>query len=154
MLKNMSVTFKLLLLLILPLLVIAGFAAFDGMARTATIQSMEKLSHMMNIAASSGDLIHELQKERGTSVGFAASQGKLFAANLAQQHSASKRVGATFREDIARFKKLYPQEKLGQNLSHIIEQLNEVQSFQNRVQSLEVGTEDIIKLYTRQVRNL
>ena len=84
-----SVVSKLMLLIALPLL---GLLVFSGSAsRTEWIQyrSTSETEQLMQLAAALGDVIHQLQVERGNSAGFSQSKGQKFADEMAQRRIAT-----------------------------------------------------------------
>ncbi|MEM9786878.1 MAG: nitrate- and nitrite sensing domain-containing protein [Pseudomonadota bacterium] len=88
-------------LIILPLLALAAFFAsrmmeVDRVQAANAALSVEQAAQQSNI----NDLIHELQKERGYSAGYVASNGASFRTALTNQHAATtaalpKAVGQT-----------------------------------------------------------
>lgn len=154
MLKNLTVRSKLILILLVPLIALSALAAADAMHRYTTIQSMEKLSNMVNIVASSGAVIHELQKERGNSAGFLGSEGALFSTELAQQRAFSKTALEIFSRTLAAFTALYPADKLGHEFSRIHRQLQSIEEFQTRVSAMDVKPAEAIAYYTKLIESL
>ena len=85
MLKHMSLRFKILLIVILPLgayLYTAGAGLFSGYKQLNSYTAIHELSLLSNNIS---DLVHELQKERGASAGFLGSKGKKFGEKLSVQ---------------------------------------------------------------------
>ena len=65
-----------LLLLTCGLLWLAAEMLVD---RYATVQDMQRVGRLADLAPTVSALVHELQKERGRSAGFIGSKGELFA---------------------------------------------------------------------------
>ncbi|HID02764.1 MAG TPA: hypothetical protein EYP18_06100, partial [Desulfobacterales bacterium] len=84
-LKNLSLKFKILLIVILPLsayLCVSGSALLAEYKQFKSYNAIYKLSLLSNNIS---NLVHELQKERGASAGFLGSKGKKFGDKLSDQ---------------------------------------------------------------------
>lgn len=86
-LRNLKLSHKLTLNLVLPLLgliVLAGFIMSQQMHAWQTASSLARLSELSNHAASA---LQQLQRERGRSASFLGSEGNSFKQELQQQHA-------------------------------------------------------------------
>ena len=71
--------------LVIPLIIlfsISSYSGFNTLEEKTTYSAIHEYVHFSTI---SSDLIHELQRERGYSSGFTASDGKSFLFDLKQQ---------------------------------------------------------------------
>ena len=91
--SNIKLKTRLILIVLLPL---AGFMYFsiDGLLeKNAVAVEMEKLESLAELSVKIGNLVHELQKERGMTAGFLGSKGVKFAGELpAQRTEADKKL--------------------------------------------------------------
>ena len=86
-LRNLKLSHKLTLNLVLPLLgliMLAGFIMSQQMHAWQTASSLARLSELSNHAASA---LQQLQRERGRSASFLGSGGNSFNQELQQQHA-------------------------------------------------------------------
>lgn len=86
-LRNLKLSHKLTLNLVLPLLgliMLAGFIVSQQMHAWQTASSLARLSELSNHAASA---LQQLQRERGRSASFLGSGGSSFSQELQQQHA-------------------------------------------------------------------
>lgn len=86
-LRNLKLSHKLTLNLVLPLLgliMLAGFIVSQQMHAWQTASSLARLSELSNHAASA---LQQLQRERGRSASFLGSNGSSFSQELQQQHA-------------------------------------------------------------------
>lgn len=84
---------KFALALALPLLVIAWLAGTGIVERQQLVGNMAEVERMTALATQMGDLVHELQVERGMSVGYLGSGGDTFAGQLGS--SAARWTGTS-----------------------------------------------------------
>ncbi len=85
MLKNTKISLKLLLMVAVPVLGMLLFAARDIADKAVDLAALRTTGTLIEFAVGSGALIHELQKERGLSTGFTASNGTRFRDDLSRQ---------------------------------------------------------------------
>ena len=81
-LKNIPIRSKLLLMLILPMLSIAGFSSLMVVEKFTRYSTSKTLIKDGEFFAEIGAVVHSLQKERGTTVGFISSHGEKMADKL------------------------------------------------------------------------
>ena len=78
MLTNLSIKFRLLLLIIIPTTVILIFSTMAVKSQYEISQNMEKLYDLSLLNTKISALVHETQKERGFTAGFLGSSGDKF----------------------------------------------------------------------------
>jgi hypothetical protein len=87
--NELPLGFKLVLLVIVPLLGLVTFGSWGAWQKYAVVSAYARLEKNSAILDQLGDTINELQRERGRSAGFLNSGGKLFAEELKGQRAAS-----------------------------------------------------------------
>lgn len=87
--NKLSLGFKLVLLVIVPLLGLVTFGSWGAWQKYGVVGAYARLEKNSAILDQLGDTVHELQRERGRSAGFLNSGGKLFAEELKVQRAAS-----------------------------------------------------------------
>ncbi|MFA7243149.1 MAG: methyl-accepting chemotaxis protein [Sulfuricellaceae bacterium] len=95
--KNMSVSTKLLVILILPMLGVVWFGAMrviDSMAQASAAKQIVQDAAFVRVV---GLLIHELQKERGATSSFISSHGAKMGDRLPGLRAASDMAVQTFK---------------------------------------------------------
>ena len=80
---------KLAALLALPLLGFAFYSLRDTVQQATRARSMARLDQLAVLATRISPLVHELQKERGTTALFLGSQGTKFAVEVVEQRKAT-----------------------------------------------------------------
>jgi len=87
--ENLTMRGKLVAVLALPLLALALFTGHALWQETRQQAGMAELARAATLSLAIGDLVHELQAERGRSSLFLSSQGQRFEAELARQRAAT-----------------------------------------------------------------
>ncbi len=93
--ENFSMRGKLMAVLALPLLALALFAGHALWQEAQHHADMAKLARAGTVSVAIGDLVHELQAERGRGSLFLGSGGQRFEAELARQRQATEKAWNT-----------------------------------------------------------
>ncbi|WP_163577506.1 methyl-accepting chemotaxis protein [Halomonas faecis] len=96
--RDISIGYKILLALMLPLLAMGGFAGLQLMERQSVVSDMGQLHGLTRLALTAGDLVHELQRERGGTAIFIGTQGDRFVTELREQRERTDRRVTLFQE--------------------------------------------------------
>ena len=75
MLRSLSISRKLILVLIIPIAGLIGFSGFNVVKQYQLSTNMAEIDRLAGLAPTISALAHEMQKERGASAGFIASKG-------------------------------------------------------------------------------
>lgn len=147
-LNNLRVGVKLLCLIFIPLITLLIFSAILITERYRMVQESVLLDQGITLATKISIVIHELQKERGTSAGFLGSKGKNFGENLQKQRQLSdekiKELRA-FLQNIALEE--YPK-NVYDALQVSLKSIDEINTIRSGVDSLNVKVGDILGYYT------
>jgi PAS domain S-box-containing protein len=92
MIDRLSIRTKLIFILLIPIAALFYFSASGISEKSAVVAGMDDIEMTVRIAVKTGEAVHELQKERGITAGFLASQGQRFAATLEAQRSTTDQV--------------------------------------------------------------
>ncbi|WP_448188153.1 methyl-accepting chemotaxis protein [Azospirillum sp. sgz301742] len=103
----MRIRHRFALVVVLPLLGMLGFSAAAMLDSRQTLKTMERLEGMAALVSDVSALVHELQKERGTSAVFISSRGSKMADALAEQRRQSDKAAETYRRTVDRFRADY-----------------------------------------------
>ena len=98
MLADLKIASKLSLLLILPMATFLFLVTVESIQRWKDIDELKFVERALVVSLSAGELIHEVQKERGYTAGYLGSKGKKFAAELPDQIQKSD---AAYKQFIA-----------------------------------------------------
>jgi methyl-accepting chemotaxis protein len=81
---------------LIPLLAFSGFVAKDLVEKRALSHAAGTAAALVEVAPLISGLVHELQRERGSSVGFVSSKGQGFAQAMREQRPATDKAVAAY----------------------------------------------------------
>ncbi len=84
-LKSLPIKYKLLLLIVAPLLAITYFELRDITKTSGRLSELEAVQTLVELTSINSQLAHELQKERGMTAGFIGTSGAKFGDTLVTQ---------------------------------------------------------------------
>ncbi|WP_298821311.1 nitrate- and nitrite sensing domain-containing protein [uncultured Roseibium sp.] len=141
------------LLAIVPMLAVVGFAALSVYEKSVELAHHEFMRPLTRIAEDAGNLIHELQKERGMSVALIKSDYDPAArARLDAQRPKSDDALKTFGDHLAAIS--LSGEALLADLQHVAEEVHKTDSFRQAVDAKQFTAGDVVKNYTYEVHKL
>jgi len=97
-LNNVRIGIRVAVALLIP---VAGLVAFSGyitLDRLTTLREMARLQAAARLAPVISVLVHELQKERGTSAGFLGAKGQKFGDRLVEQRKLTDQTNAAYTQ--------------------------------------------------------
>ena len=109
---------------------------------------LQDVARFKAIAVAASTLAHELQKERGMSAGFIASNGGKFGLELREQRSRSDQSAEQFRATVGAAPPALLAGRIGETLAAGGRQLEQLASTRQKVDQLALGTGDTIAYYT------
>ncbi|MCK7613534.1 methyl-accepting chemotaxis protein [Roseibium sediminicola] len=141
------------LLALVPMIAVIGFAITSVYEKAVVRAHHEYMSPLTQIAQNAGDLIHELQKERGMSVGLIKSD---YAAGnqstLTSQRPKTDAARETFVSYVANVD-LHDKD-LTNDLNTIVRGLEETAAYRRSVDDRQFKAGDVVKTYTGQIEEL
>lgn len=139
-----------MLLVIGPLFGLAGFLMFKDIQRQSDYLD---LAHATTVrtqeGALVGDVIHEMQKERGYSAGFIASKGKNFTAELAAQRESTLAAIDAMHNELVQLAAGLPE-----TLQQADEGLTQLNDMRGRVDGFDITVPEMAKFYTTTINAL
>lgn len=113
MLADLKIARKLSLLLILPMATFLILVALGCIDRWTTIGKLQQVERALVVSLSAGELMHEMQKERGYTAGYLGSKGEKYSSELAEQirktDIASKNFSSALADAIANNRSAFTQ---------------------------------------------
>ena len=101
MLADLKIARKLSLLLFLPMATFLFLVTVESMQRWKDIDDLRFVERALVVSLSAGELIHEIQKERGYTAGYLGSKGKKFSVELPDQQKKSDAAYKQFAATLA-----------------------------------------------------
>ena len=151
MFKNLKIAPKLLLLLIIPIIGMAFFAVQLMMNNLSTLSNMRTTQALVAVSVASGNLIHELQKERGLSSGFLASKGAKNGDELQKQRLVSDGMLHKMQETIAA--QTGKTEAIKKALDAVAEKTSKLKETRSAIDSQTIDAKSALGYYTALISN-
>jgi len=143
--KDMGFRNKLLLLLVMPILGLLFFSFFSINAKFTAANEMADVEQMVKMSVEISALVHELQKERGMTAGFLASEGDKFSSELKSQRSLTDEKNANLERFLTNFDQSVLESQL---LSQALNKLQNIKSIRQNITSFKISTKEAISFYT------
>lgn len=143
MLKNLTIKQKLLGLSVVVLSVIILYATNLLYTTYNDYKNIKDTQELVEVSVKLSAVLHELQKERGTSVGFISSKGEKFANQLREQHKSTD----VKIQKLLEFKKEHPSELI--NIFEKKTNLDKRLTMREQVLDLSVPASVPVKMYTQ-----
>ncbi|CAK7007940.1 MAG: hypothetical protein DESF_00305 [Desulfovibrio sp.] len=154
MLKNIRVRTKLVVLLALPLLALLVLSINNALTAYDQYRAMTSVTESVALSSAGGNLIHELQKERGLSAGFTAGKGAAFARELREQRGATRSARAELEKKITSLGSAEAAAAVKKSFAPLFSRLDALDAMAARIDSLSVPVGDIIAEYSGTVEQL
>lgn len=147
---RLSITKKLVLMLIVPIAGLFVFSALQTSERLSIVSNMEELDELTQLAVAASQLAHELQKERGRTAGY-LGRGAGDASELNAQVGQTDEAAATFRQVL---EPLALDGELARSTERAQQRLNGIGGHRSAVSSGNLGIADGTAYYTETIAAL
>lgn len=136
---------KLVLLLIAPILGLLFFSSFAIQTKYSSANQMADVEQMVKMSVEISALVHEVQKERGTTAGFLGSKGEKFSSEMLAQRLLTDEK----KESLDAFLSGFDQNILdSQLLKQVLNDFKKITSIRKDVSSFKIAGKDAIGFYT------
>ena len=136
-----------------PMLAVIGFAALSVIEKVIERSHHAYMVPMTRIAEDSGNLVHELQKERGMSVSLIKSDyDPAVRAKLDAQRPKADAALKMFDEHLAALD--LGDDVLLADLQHVAEEVHKTQTFRDAIDERKYTVADVVKGYTKEIEEL
>lgn len=141
-------------LIVVPSIIIAVIALISLISNLTTFTSVKQNQLLVGYIKVSGDLVHEMQKERGMSAGFLGSKGSKFVSELRSQRNLTDQKFADFKRFVQQGDGTKLDDEVMQTARGIISELNGISNMRSQVDSLNVQLGAALGFYTGQIKFL
>ena len=148
MLHRIDMGWKFFLALSLPLLAMAWLAATGVLERQQITTNMADLEEMTRLSQRAGSLIHELQRERGMTAGFLASEGQNFRDALTNQRRDTDIQQEDFQRYLANVDLIALDPALADRIEAAIVRMQQTPQLRQHIDQLTVTSVEAIAHYT------
>lgn len=143
-----KVSTRLFLVLLVPLAGLLGLSGVNVYQRFAEQRSYSVQQRGVEFLNALGNLVHELQKERGRSAGFISSRGQKFAVELPAQQQETDRLLARYRERGNALPAALRNGNLGTSLQQLDQALGELAAKRQGVLGVSLAVADSSGYFT------
>jgi methyl-accepting chemotaxis protein len=136
---------KLILLLMVPMTGLLFFSLITIQEKFNAANEMADVEQMVQMSVAISSLVHEVQKERGATAGFIASNGKKFTSEM----NAQRKLTDNKNSDLNDFLSGFDQSIIGGNfLNNVLADFQKISSIREKVSSFQITSKEAIGFYT------
>ncbi|WP_394134288.1 methyl-accepting chemotaxis protein [Aliivibrio fischeri] len=148
--KKLSFKQKILLIITLPIIGMLFFS-LDTLYKTVSLRSeLQDITSMTDISIEGSLIVHELQKERGSTAGFVSSKGANFKSEMLEQRKETDSVLNTYLQSLKEKAQSIQKTNIAvyNDMQTIFTQLNQLNTIRNNVDNLTISPSNAAKYYT------
>lgn len=152
--KNLAIRYKLLLIVLAPLLLALFFIGSKLILLKESSDQMSKSRDLSILAMNANQLVHEIQKERGMTAIFLSSQGTRFADKIKEQRKNTDKLLSAYRKSYSELSYTLSspeQKKLGQSIN---QQLSDLSEIRNKIDAFNIPLNEALAKFTEKNKNL
>ncbi|MGR5945756.1 methyl-accepting chemotaxis protein [Enterobacter sp. C4G1] len=144
-----------LFIALMPLLLAMFWLAGSGMISRINIeQQMNTIGELTILARSAGDVVHQLQRERGMSAGFIGSRGQSFREELAAQQKLTDDALYKLNQTLASTNKDLLKNEIFATLNVFKDNIQHLKSTRNSINKLNIDSPQSSKFYTQTISGM
>jgi methyl-accepting chemotaxis protein len=147
-LSSIRIPLRIAIACLLPLLAFTGFAGKELLQKGSDYSSMKQIAELADAAPSITGLADELQKERGSSLGFINSKGQSFADALRGQRPLVDKALATWQQRAGELARLHPGSKLARDIEAAKSKLANLAGTRSTIDSLAAKPQEAYDYYS------
>lgn len=145
--KNLSFNKKIKILTGLPLIAFIAVSIFNTFSYSEVLFEASKLEKLVHFVTKSSALVHELQKERGTTAGFLSSKGTKFSDALTKQRKETDTALSSWNDFVASTN--IDIKEIDAIISSSQSQLAQLTNIRSRVDNFSIEPKKAIGFYTK-----
>lgn len=146
--KNFSISVRIAVMCLLPLLALVGQGANQLLIERERAIVAEGIAEVISLAPIISGVVHELQKERGTSAGFIGSRGSLFADQIIDQRKQTDMAITRFHGAIASPEGGLAFPAFIQAFEETAAQMEQLAGKRQSIDALSIGVPEMAAFYT------
>lgn len=152
---NFNIRQRLIILVSIPLMGYILDGGYIFYEKTELASSMDRLHDLADLAPEISAMVHELQKERGSSAGFIASGGTgAFQGRLDSQRRTTDATRQAFNAAIEAFDASSYSDELARRVDAALALVDDVPQYRSEVSQQSVSVEQMLEDYTEVITSL
>ncbi len=152
--RNLSVRYKLLILVAVPLLLVVFLESGLQIRALSNINGLTSVQTLVEVSSVNSLLAHELQKERGMSAGFLGSKGQSFGDKLPGQRQLTNGRIKEWQALLASHPALQNYPELYRALQDVQQKVAAINALRERVDAQSVALPEVLAFYTGTIDRL
>ena len=153
-LSNIRIPVRIAVACLLPLLAFAGIAGKELLDRRSLATDMDAIGVVAQAAPMIAAVVHELQKERGLTVGYIDSREESLNTAMRNQRPMTDKVLAAWDQRVAEYEKSYPGTKFARNLDIAKKRLAELPKLRQAVDNSNTDSQKVMEILVSGVAGL
>ncbi|HAU8267021.1 TPA: HAMP domain-containing protein [Kluyvera intermedia] len=145
---------KLFIALFPLLLAVIWFAGSGMLSRIGTERQMETIGQLTTFARSAGDVVHQLQRERGMSAGFIGAHGQQFRDEIIVQRKLTDDALVKLNQALASADTDVTQGNVAATLSMFKDNIQSLDATRNAISALNIDAITSTQFYTQTISGL
>lgn len=151
---RISMRIKLFIALFPLLLALIWFAGSGMLSRIGTERQMDTIGQLTTLARSTGDVVHQLQRERGMSAGFIGARGQQFRDEILVQRKLTDDALVKLNQALARTDTNLIQGNIAATLKMFKDNIQSLDATRNAISALNIEASKSTQFYTQTISGL
>lgn len=151
---RISMRMKLFIALFPLLLALIWFAGSGMLSRIGTERQMDTIGQLTTLARSTGDVVHQLQRERGMSAGFIGARGQQFRDEILVQRKLTDDALVKLNQALARTDTNLIQGNIAATLKMFKDNIQSLDATRNAISALNIEASKSTQFYTQTIYGL
>lgn len=151
---RISMRMKLFIALFPLLLALIWFAGSGMLSRIGTERQMDTIGQLTTLARSTGDVVHQLQRERGMSAGFIGARGQQFRDEILVQRKLTDDALVKLNQALARTDTNLIQGNIAATLKIFKDNIQSLDATRNAISALNIEASKSTQFYTQTISGL
>ncbi|MBV8875959.1 MAG: nitrate- and nitrite sensing domain-containing protein [Metakosakonia sp.] len=151
---RISMRMKLFIALFPLLLALIWFAGSGMLSRIGTERQMDTIGQLTTLARSAGDVVHQLQRERGMSAGFIGARGQQFRDEIVVQRKLTDDALVKLNQALASTDTNLTQGNIAAPLKMFKESIQSLDATRNAISGLNIEASKSTQFYTQTISGL
>jgi|GEM_PF-658288 len=147
-LENISIKYKLSFIILIPVLAMLILVQIEISRLQEQASRQNDMVKLMDISVAASNLVHELQKERGTSAGYTGSQGMKFRNELSNQYENTDREHKEWLKTLTRVDTEHFGEDFNATLNEALQDFNQLDSKRAQIKTFKIPLPEVVAYYT------
>ena len=153
-LSNIRIPLRIAIACLLPLLAFTALAVKELIDRRSTAADMDAISIVAEAAPMMAGVVHELQKERGLTVGYIDSREESLATAMRNQRPMTDKALAVWDQRVADYEKAYAGTKFAGNLDVAKKRLTEIGKMRSAIDGSTTDSQKVMEIMVSAVAGL